>query len=276
MDNLKIGFIGAGNMARSLIGGLIASDFPANNIYASDPDALQLQTLNDDFGIQINPENQYTVDHCDVVVLAVKPQILKPVCQALTCRRDSLYLSIAAGIPTTAIGNWLGEKMDNGSLAIIRAMPNTPALLLTGATALYANAHTRDEQRESAEAILRAVGLAIWVDDEAQMDAVTAVSGSGPAYYFLFMEAMISAARQMGLSEANARLLTVQTAFGAAKMALEIDEEPAHLRQNVTSPGGTTERAIQTFQQGGLEKLVNEALTAAQTRAHELAEELGK
>ncbi len=276
MNNLKIGFIGAGNMARSLIGGLIASGLPASNLHASAPNAEHLHALADDFGIQTSPNNQDTVDHSEVVVLAVKPQVLKSVCQALKPRHDSLYLSIAAGIPTASIANWLGETAESEPLAIIRAMPNTPALLQTGATALFANAYTKEQQRESAEAIMRAVGLALWVDDEAQMDAVTALSGSGPAYYFLFMEAMINAAQDMGLSEKNARLLTVQTAFGATKMALEIDEEPAILRQNVTSPGGTTERAIQTFQQGGLEKLVNEALTAAQSRAHELAEELGK
>jgi len=275
MNKLKIGFIGAGNMARSLIGGLIASGLPAGNIRASTPDADQLQALSDDFGIHTSPNNQDTVDQSEVVVLAVKPQVLKPVCQALTARRESLYLSVAAGIPTTSLGRWLG-KADDAPLAIIRAMPNTPALLQTGATVLYANPHTSDGQRESAEAIMRAVGLALWVNEEVQMDAVTALSGSGPAYYFLFMEAMINAAEELGLSADSARLLTVQTAFGAAKMALEINEDPATLRQNVTSPGGTTERAIQTFQQGGLEKLVASALTAARDRARELAEELGK
>ncbi len=276
MNNLKIGFIGAGNMARSLIGGLIASGLPASNLHASSPNAEHLLALADDFGIQTSPDNQDTVDDSEVVVFAVKPQVLKSACQALRPRHDSLYLSVAAGIPTASIANWLGQTDEGEPLAIIRAMPNTPALLQTGATALFANPYTREQQRESAEAIMRAVGLALWVEDEAQMDAVTAISGSGPAYYFLFMEAMINAAQDMGLSEKNARLLTVQTAFGAAKMALEIDEQPATLRRNVTSPGGTTERAIQTFQQGGFEKLVNEALTAAQSRAHELAEELGK
>ncbi len=276
MNKLKIGFIGAGNMARSLIGGLIASGLPAENVMASTPDADQLQALSDDFGIQTSPDNQDTVDQSEVVVLAVKPQVLKPVCQALTARHDSLYLSVAAGIPTSSLGRWLGQEADGAPLAIIRAMPNTPALLQTGATVLYANPQTSEGQRESAEAIMRAVGLALWVEKEAQMDAVTALSGSGPAYYFLFMEAMINAAQELGLSADSARLLTVQTAFGAAKMALEIDEEPATLRQNVTSPGGTTERAIQTFQQGGLEKLVASALTAARDRARELAEELGK
>ncbi|VAX12402.1 Pyrroline-5-carboxylate reductase [hydrothermal vent metagenome] len=276
MDKLKIGFIGAGNMARSLIGGLIASGLPVENIQASAPDIEHLNALANDFGIQINTDNQVLADHSDVVVLTVKPQILKPVCLALQSRQDCLYLSVAAGIPTASISHWLEQKAEAGPLAVIRAMPNTPALLQTGASALYATPHASETQRESAEAIMRAVGLALWVEDEAQMDAVTALSGSGPAYHFLFMEAMISAARELGLNEANARLLTVQTAFGAAKMALEIDEEPATLRRNVTSPGGTTERAIQTFQQGGFEKLVAAALSSARDRARELAEELGK
>lgn len=276
MNKLKIGFIGAGNMARSLIGGLIASGLPTDNIQASAPDTEHLNALTHDFGIQTSTNNQVSVDQCDVIVLAVKPQMLKQVCQAIHPRQESLYLSIAAGIPTLSISHWLKQKAGADPLAIIRAMPNTPALLQTGASALYANPHASEAQRESAEAIMRAVGLALWVEDEAQMDAVTALSGSGPAYHFLFMEAMISAARELGLSETNARLLTIQTAFGAAKMALEIDDEPAALRHNVTSPGGTTERAIETFQQGGFEKLVASALGAARDRARELAEELGK
>ncbi len=263
-------------MARSLIGGLIASGLPANNIQASAPDREQLQALANDFGIRTTTDNQALVDRCDVIVLAVKPQVLKQICQALRPAQGSLYLSIVAGIPTSSIRHWLEQKAETGPLAIIRAMPNTPALLQTGASALYANPHASEAQRESAEAIMRAVGLALWVEDETQMDAVTALSGSGPAYHFLFMEAMISAARELGLNEANARLLTIQTAFGAAKMALEINENPATLRQNVTSPGGTTERAIQTFQEGGFEKLVTAALSAARDRARELAEELGQ
>jgi len=275
-NNLKIGFIGAGNMARSLIGGLIASGLPATSIQAADPNADQRQALQNDFGIQTHADNQSLLEHSEVIVLAVKPQILKGVCTSLDARADCLYLSIAAGIPTASISRWLDAKADAKPLAIIRAMPNTPALLQTSATALYANASASAAQRESAEAIMRAVGLALWVDDETQMDAVTALSGSGPAYYFLFMEAMIEAAKAMGLDEKTARLLTVETAFGAAKMALEIDEQPASLRQKVTSPGGTTERAINAFEQGGIGKLVNTALSAARDRARELAEELGK
>lgn len=163
MNTLKIGFIGAGNMARSLIGGLIASGLSTDNIQASAPDTEQLNLLANDFGIHTGTDNQASVDQCNVIVLAVKPQILKPVCQALRPRQNCLYLSIAAGIPTSSIQHWLEQKTDAGSLAIIRAMPNTPALLQAGASALYANHHASETQRESAEAIMRAVGLALWV-----------------------------------------------------------------------------------------------------------------
>ncbi|MDH5570933.1 MAG: pyrroline-5-carboxylate reductase [Gammaproteobacteria bacterium] len=270
MKNLKIGFIGAGNMARSLIGGLIASGVSTENILVSSIDETHLSALSADFGVRTTTINQDIVDNSDVVVFAVKPQVLKEVCSELNTRADSLYLTVAAGIPTSSLANWLGDR-----LAIIRAMPNTPALLQAGATALFANAHTSKPQRESAESIMRAVGLSVWVDKEELMDTVTALSGSGPAYFFLLMEHMIQTAQDMGLSADTARLLTVQTAFGAAKMALEIDKAPAILRQNVTSPGGTTERAINTFEDGGMAKLVHDALHAAQDRAKELAKELG-
>ena len=271
MNNLKIGFIGGGNMARSLIGGLIASGASNEKILVSALHDEHLSSLRTDFNVRTTTNNQDIVDECDVVVFAVKPQVLKEVCTALNTRADCLYLTVAAGIPTTSLGNWLGAN-----LSIVRAMPNTPALLRTGATALFANPHTSEAQKESAESIMRAVGLALWVNAEAEMDAVTALSGSGPAYFFLLMEHMIQAAHDLGLDADTARLLTVQTAFGAAKMALEIEKDPATLRQNVTSPGGTTEQAINSFNQGGLEKLVNQALLAARDRAEELAKELGK
>ena len=172
---------------------------------------------------------------------------------------------------SASLANWLG-----GETAIVRAMPNTPALVQSGATGLFANSRVSPEQRDLAESIMRAAGLVQWVDDEDLMDVVTALSGSGPAYLFLVMEAMEKAAQKLGLPKESARLLTVQTAFGAAKLALEIEEDPALLRQNVTSPGGTTERAIQVFQQEGLEDIFYKALQAARDRAEELADELGK
>ncbi len=272
MKNNKIGFIGGGNMARSLMGGLLAGGIPADHVWVSDPDAQTRQRLEGDFGIHTTTDNQQLVDSCDVVVLAVKPQILKPVASELATgnRAHQLFLTIAAGIPTESLHRWLGQ-----GTAIVRAMPNTPALLQSGATGLFASAEVSETQRQTAESIMRSTGLVQWVDEECMMDAVTAVSGSGPAYFFYVMEAMEQAGQKLGLSEETARLLTIQTALGAAKLALESDADPATLRQRVTSPGGTTEKALQTLKDRGLETMFEEALTAARDRARELAKELG-
>jgi len=268
-----IGFIGGGNMARSLIGGLVRAGYPAGALSVADPnDAIQA-ALTSDFGIHTTNDNQQIVDNCDVVVLAVKPQVLKTVATAIRPgqRQHQLFLTIAAGIRTASLANWLDTNTP-----IVRAMPNTPALVQSGATGLFANSHVSSGQRDLAESIMRAAGLVQWVEDEALMDAVTALSGSGPAYLFLVMEAMEKAGLAMGLPAETARLLTVQTAFGAAKLALEIEEDPAVLRENVTSPGGTTEQAIQVLREEGLEALFDKALRAARDRAQELADELGK
>jgi pyrroline-5-carboxylate reductase len=213
------------------------------------------------------------INEVDVVVLAVKPQTLRSVAEksaALVQAKKSLVVSIAAGISQTSLSRWLGEEV-----AIVRCMPNTPALVLTGATALHANPNVNEEQRDLAENILRAVGISLWVADENELDAVTAVSGSGPAYYFLLMEYMENAAIEMGLSKETARLLIQQTALGAAKIALESTESPEQLRNRVTSPGGTTQRAIETFQQGDFALLVSKALHAAQARSVEMSKQLG-
>jgi pyrroline-5-carboxylate reductase len=268
-----IGFIGGGNMARSLIGGLVRAGYPAGALSVADPNDTIQAALTSDFGIHTTNDNQQIVDNCDVVVLAVKPQVLKTVATAIRPgqRQHQLFLTIAAGIRTASLANWLDT-----STPIVRAMPNTPALVQSGATGLFANSHVSSDQRDLAESIMRAAGLVQWVEDEALMDAVTALSGSGPAYLFLVMEAMEKAGQAMGLPAETARLLTVQTAFGAAKLALEIEEDPAILRENVTSPGGTTERAIQVLREEGLEAMFDKALRAARDRAQELADELGK
>lgn len=271
MNNQKIGFIGAGNMARSLIGGLIASGVSNNHLYAADPNHETRQSLTNDFSIQTFSDNQKLVDECDVVVFAVKPQALKEAASSLSAKDAALYLTIAAGIPSESLNNWLSSNK-----AIVRAMPNTPALVLSGASGLYANANVSEEQKEIAESILRAVGLTVWVNEEKQLDAVTALSGSGPAYFFMVMEAMEKAGKELGLPADTARLLAIQTGFGATKLALEIEEDPAILRKQVTSPGGTTEQAIKTFEQQGLVNMFSLAMTAARDRAEQLAEELGK
>lgn len=271
--NSKICFIGAGNMAQSLIGGLIASGYDKQLITATDPTAEQRQLITERFGIHCFADNNEATAQADIIVLAVKPQVLQLVTESLaeTVKTEQpLVISVAAGIRTNAIDNWLG-----GDCAIVRTMPNTPALIQTGATGLFANAAVSAEQKSQAEHIMRAAGLTVWVDEETQLDAVTAVSGSGPAYYFLFMEAMEQAGKELGLDEKTAHLLTLQTALGAAKMVLESRQDCATLRHNVTSPNGTTEKAIQSFEADNLRETVAKAMQAAQHRAVELADELG-
>ena len=268
-----ISFIGGGNMASSLIGGLIADGRDPASIYATDIDTAKLESLADKFRIQTSTDNEEAVKLASCVVLAVKPQVMAALVKSLAVPARAhrpLFVSIAAGVREPDILRWLGFDA-----AIVRSMPNTPALVGSGATALYANAHVSDEQRSLAESVLRAVGLTIWVEDEDLLDAVTALSGSGPAYYFLLMECMERAGTALGLSKDQARTLTIQTAFGAAKMALESNESPATLRARVTSPGGTTERALDTLMVGGIEHLVHEALHSAHQRSVELGIEFG-
>lgn len=271
MNNQKIGFIGAGNMARSLIGGLIASGVKNAQLFAADPNEETRKSLSQDFSIQTYADNQELIDASDVIIFAVKPQALKTVVTNINVKTSSLYITVAAGIQCKSLENWLGS-----GIAIVRAMPNTPALVLSGATGLYANKHVSETQKEMAESILRAVGLTVWVKDEKQMNAVTALSGSGPAYFFMVMEAMEKAGEELGLPADTARLLAIQTGFGAAKLALENEGDPATLRKQVTSPGGTTEQAINTFQELGLTDIFSKAMRAACERAEQLAEELGK
>ena len=272
MNIQKIGFIGGGNMASSLISGLIASGHSPQHLWVSDINPDALKALAENLNVNTSTSNDTVINEVDVIVLAVKPQILSNVAKsaaALIQQNKSLVVSIAAGISQQSLSQWLGADT-----AIVRCMPNTPALVLTGATALHANARVTVEQRNLAENIMRSVGIALWVKDESELDAVTAVSGSGPAYYFLLMEAMEKAALELGLSEATARLLVQQTALGAAKIALESSESPEQLRKRVTSPGGTTQRAIETFEQGGFTELVSKALHAARDRSIEMSKQM--
>jgi pyrroline-5-carboxylate reductase len=223
--------------------------------------------------VHTETDNNKAISQAEVVVLAVKPQALEGVARDISdsvTRGRPLVISIAAGIQESALREWLG-----GEVTLVRSMPNTPAMIQSGATGLYAGPGVSDKQRDMAESILRAVGLTRWVDDESLMDAVTAVSGSGPAYYFLIMEAIEAAACEMGLEAETARLLTLQTALGAARMAIESIDSPATLRQKVTSPGGTTERALNILEEGRLRELFSEALKGAQSRSRELSDMLG-
>ncbi len=274
MSEASIAFIGGGNMARSLVGGLIADGVSASNLRVADVNAQALESLRSHYSVATFTDNSAAVQGAQVVLLAVKPQAARAVAielGALLERQRPLIISIVAGVRSADLVRWLGY-----AAAVVRTMPNTPALVQSGATALHANRAVNAAQRAQAESILRAVGLTLWLDNEEQMDAVTALSGSGPAYFFLVMELMQRAGTALGLPPETARLLTLQTAFGAAKMALESPEDAATLRHRVTSPGGTTEQALKVFEERGLEKIFGDALAAAARRAQELANQLGR
>lgn len=273
MESTRIGFIGAGNMANSLIRGLLAKGVNSTSISAADIDSHKLEQLRRACKIHTTTSTEIAAN-CDVIVLAVKPQVMKAVCLDLAKAlqgRKVLLISIAAGITLERMQNLFGPDS-----AIVRCMPNTPALVGKGATGLFANSQVNQAQRKLAADILSSVGLSLWVPNETDIDSVTALSGSGPAYFFLFMEAMQAAAQEMGLHQELARKLTYQTALGAAELAMRSEEDTADLRRNVTSPGGTTEQAIKQFTDGGLQKLVSKALHAARKRSVELASEFGK
>lgn len=268
----SIGFVGAGNMANSLIRGLLAKGVSPQNLIAADIEPGKLETLKTECGIQTADSLEIAAS-VDVLVMAVKPQHMASACQQLSSslQPQSLVISIAAGITIAHLQDWLGQ-----GLALVRCMPNTPALVGKGATGLYANKHVSAEQKLLAEELLTAVGLALWLDGEDGIDTVTALSGSGPAYFFLLMEALEESAVSMGLDADTAKKLTYQTAVGAAELAVRSNSSIAELRRQVTSPGGTTEKAMQQFESGDFRNLVRQALLAAQNRSRELAEEFGK
>ena len=269
-----IAMIGTGNMGSSLIGGMIKNGHPPDKLIATDTSPDKLEHIQKIFGIKVTADNQEAAAAADVIIFAIKPQMFEEVAtplRALIQQRQPLVISIAAGVRASSIQHWVG-----GSTAIVRAMPNTPALVGAGASALYANANTSPDERNIAESILRAVGIAVWIDEEKQMDIVTALSGSGPAYFFLILEAMQQAAEDMGLPAATAQLLTQQTALGAALMAIDSTHTAAELRRQVTSPGGTTEKAVSVLEENHIRDIFTEALQAAKQRSEELANLLGE
>ncbi len=274
MKNKTLAFIGCGNMAASLIKGLIADGYNPEKIMASDPDSSKLAHFSGLCGIKSARDNLEAVEFAEVVLLAVKPQVLQQVAAGIAPavqQHNPLIISIAAGVQERDLDQWLG-----GNVALVRTMPNTPAMIQVGATALHATPSVTPDQRDLAESILRSVGLTKWVDSEEMIDVVTALSGSGPAYFFLVIEAMESAAVELGLPADTAHLLTLQTALGAARMAMESRDTPATLRAKVTSPGGTTEAALQEFEQGNLRELFVRAITRARDRSIELSNMLGE
>lgn len=270
MTTDTLAFIGGGNMAASLISGLVNDGYDPQHILVSDPDAEKLALLAAHFRVKPVPENNQAAADADVIILAVKPQIMESVARSLATtlqQTKPLVISIAAGIREVDLQRWL-----EGEIALVRTMPNTPAMVQTGAIVLHASHQVSTSQQDLAESIMRSVGLTRWIKDEALMDAVTALSGSGPAYFFLVMEAMETAGIELGIPADTARLLTLQTALGAAKMAMESADGPAVLRQRVTSPGGTTESALKTLNDGNLIPLFKQALTDARDRSIELSE----
>ncbi|ENU85344.1 pyrroline-5-carboxylate reductase [Acinetobacter sp. CIP 102129] len=267
--NQNICFIGGGNMAQALIGGLLSRGLPTTRITVSDP-VEQIRHILEEKNIQTTTDNVDAIKNADVVVLAVKPQVLATVLQPLKgLLSDKLVISIIAGAEIQTISDLIG-----GSQRIVRVMPNTPALVQTGAHGIYASEAVGKQDRELTSQILAATGLTIWLDNEAQIDAVTAVSGSGPAYFFYLMESMIRAGKNLGLEEKVATALTLQTALGAAQMAITSSNSPSELRKNVTSPNGTTQAALEVFDRAQISQNIQAALAAAQKRSQELAQEL--
>jgi len=273
LDSPRIAFIGAGNMAGSIIGGLVSSGQPADSITAADPYPPSLEKLKAIAPVRVCDSNAEAAENADVIILAVKPQVMAEatasIAEAIEAN-GAVAISVAAGITIASMQSRLGEQA-----AIIRCMPNTPALLGCGASALYANERATEQQRRYSETILSAVGVVSWVPSEQALDAITALSGSGPAYFFLFMEAMVEAGVHLGLDRETASLMTIQTALGASRMAQENTLELTELRRRVTSPGGTTERAVTSFQQNKLDTIVMQAMQAAADRAAEMAREMG-
>lgn len=265
----SIAFIGGGNMARSLVGGLVTQGVDPARIRVAEPVEALREALAADFGARTHADGAAAADGASIWLLAVKPQVMLEVCSGLADSARAqrpLVVSIAAGITASQLDRWLG-----GDQAIVRAMPNTPALIGAGVTGLFATPAVSAPRRELAASLLRTGGPTVWIDDEALMDAVTAVSGSGPAYAFLLAEAMQAAGEREGLPAETARLLVQQTLLGAARM-LEGSDDPAPvLRKRVTSPGGTTQAAIEAFEAGGFQELVARAIRAATERGRELS-----
>jgi pyrroline-5-carboxylate reductase len=267
-----IGFIGAGNMAYALIKGLLSNGFDAKNINVSDSNEGLLIKRQSELNITTYSDNSAILDNSDIVVFAVKPQVLSIVCLQLKnkVKQSHLFVSIVAGIRANDINRWLG-----GNFALVRTMPNTPALFQSGVTGLFANDLVSAQQKELVTSILSSVGECFWVDEEKLIDAITAISGSGPAYFFLLIQSITQAATALGLDEKTANSLSIQTSLGASLMATKSGKDSKTLRKEVTSPNGTTQAAIESFQDQNFEGIVAAATRAAYDRARQLSNELG-
>lgn len=273
---MKITFLGGGNMATALIGGMLERGFAAADIQVVELGDAARAALESRFGVRAVAGFDDAALACEVLVLAVKPQQMKAALAPVAGRLSGqLVISIAAGLRLADLGRWLGAP-GVPHARLVRCMPNTPALIGAGVTGLYADPSVDAAGREAAERILAAVGSTVWADAEAQMDAVTAISGSGPAYVFHFIEALEAAGRALGFDEAGARRLAIDTALGAAKLAASSEDSPALLRQKVTSKGGTTEAALASLAAAGWHDELVDAVKAAEARGRELGEQLGR
>lgn len=269
---MKITFLGGGNMASALIGGLLKTGFAADDIAVVELSGEGRARLEESFGVRCYAGPDAAALACDVLLLAVKPQQMRDACAPLApLLGRQLVISIAAGLRLADLARWLG-----GHAKLVRAMPNTPALIGAGVTGLCAAPAVSADERASAERILRAVGSTLWIADEAQMDSVTAVSGSGPAYVFLFIEALQRAAADLGFTLAQARQMAIETTLGAARLAAQSDEPASVLRERVTSKGGTTAAALQAMAERGVGDGIVAGVFAADARGRELGEQLGK
>lgn len=268
---MKLGFIGGGNMAAAIVGGLLRKGFLPADITVAEHSAKRRAWLVDQFGVSVEQEAAKCLS-ADVIVLAVKPQQLQEALSGLPAlQARQLVLSVAAGVRAADIGRWL-----RGHAAVARAMPNTPALVGEGATGLFGLPGVSEGQRAWASRIMEAVGVVVWVEEESQIDVVTAISGSGPAYVFYFIEALEQAGMELGLPAETARLLTLQTFLGAAALAMKDAAPPAELRARVTSKGGTTERGVLALEEGGIKATISRAARAAAERAREMGDLFGK
>ncbi|MFN3235227.1 MAG: pyrroline-5-carboxylate reductase [Gammaproteobacteria bacterium] len=273
MEHPNIAFIGAGNLGTSLIAGLIKDEYPVDKIWVADPTQERVDYMKEAFGVHACLDNAEVMQHAKVVVFCIKPQHFKTAAEQVSesvQTNNALVISVAAGIRIEDISKWL-----NGHDNIVRTMPNTPALIGCGAIGMVAERRVTEAQRNLAESILRAVGLTVWFDDEEKLDVVTALSGSGPAYFFYVIESLQNAAIKLGLPEKEAKLLALQTAFGAGRMALESEEDISTLRKNVTSPGGTTEQALKVLDEKNMRDIWEKAMEAAAQRSRELADSFG-
>jgi len=265
----NIAFIGVGNMARSIFSGMLASGYPAEKIIGTSRTAEKRDYYHQQYGIAMLEDNEAAVSQADVVVLCVKPAQMQDVIEAFSAsvRDDQLFVSVAAGIELASLGYWLGKPV-----AVVRSMPNTPSQIGAGMTGLIANAHINADQKNWVSELFSSIGHSVWVENEAHMHTVTSLSGSAPAYFFRFIEAMIKNAQQQGMDEKTSRELASRTMLGAARMVIELDEPIAQLRQNITSPKGTTEQALLSFEASDIDKIVADAMTACVNRSKEMAQ----